>query len=102
MRGLEEKIATKSLFGKGKVLALYFSAHWCKACQNFTPLLKDWYKKIRRSDSGKNNFEIVFISSDNEEDEFKEYYSEMPWLALPYVARDKKVRIVNTMMHAAM
>ncbi len=29
--------------------------------------------------------EIVFISNDRSESEFASYFSEMPWLALPYV-----------------
>merc|ERR1712072_1625373 len=30
------------------------------------------------------NFEIIFASSDRDEEAFKEYYGEMPWLALPH------------------
>jgi nucleoredoxin len=25
---------------RGKVVAFYFSAHWCPPCQHFTPLLR--------------------------------------------------------------
>merc|ERR1712159_475708 len=35
-------------------------------------------------------FEIVFVSSDRDEGAFKEYFAEMPWLALPYADRDAK------------
>ena len=28
--------------------------------------------------------EIIFISHDEDEDEFQEYYNEMPWAAVPY------------------
>merc|ERR1719188_1717308 len=31
--------------------------------------------------------EIVFVSSDNNQHEFDEYFAEMPWLALPYERR---------------
>jgi nucleoredoxin len=37
--------------------------------------------------------EVVFASSDKDEDAFHDYYSEMPWLALPYAARDLKAKL---------
>jgi len=33
---------------------------------------------------------VVFLSSDQSEDAFKEYFAEMPWLALPYTERALK------------
>lgn len=35
-------------------------------------------------------FEIVFASSDRDDAGFKEYYDEMPWLAIPYNNRQQK------------
>jgi nucleoredoxin len=32
---------------KAKVLALYFSASWCKPCREFTPRLAELYKKLK-------------------------------------------------------
>ena len=29
-------------------------------------------------------FEVIFVSSDQDESEFKEYFQMMPFLALPY------------------
>jgi len=72
---------------KGKVVGLYFSAHWCPPCKMFTPKLAEQYKKIK--DAG-HDFEIVFVSSDRDESAFDSYYSEMPWLVLPYSDRDSK------------
>jgi len=72
----------------GKPIGLYFSAHWCPPCRNFTPKLTDWYK------SGlKDNMEIVFVSSDRDEAAFDEYFKEMSWLALPYSKRDEKATL---------
>jgi nucleoredoxin len=72
---------------KGKVVGLYFSAHWCPPCRGFTPELVKKYEAIKAA--GK-DFEIVFVSSDREEEDFKSYYGEMPWLALPYADRSAK------------
>ena len=85
-----ETISTDSLAGKNKVLALYFSAHWCPPCRRFTPVLKCFYENVKSSENG-NNFDIVFVSSDREESQFDEYFGEMPWKALPYAERDLKV-----------
>jgi len=65
---------------KGKLIGIYFSAHWCPPCRNFTPVLADFYKKNKEN----KNFEIIFSSRDKDEKSYKEYYSEMPWLSLPF------------------
>lgn len=72
---------------KKKVLALYFSANWCKPCQEFTPKLVEAYEKVRAQ--GK-DLEVVFVSMDETEEKFKEYFAKMPWLSLPY--EDKTAR----------
>lgn len=84
------EIATASICGEGKYVGLYFSAHWCPPCQAFTPTLANFYNSSTVQ-KGEKLLEIVFISSDKNEDQFDEYYNRMPWLALPYNLRDKKV-----------
>jgi nucleoredoxin len=39
--------------------------------------------------------EVVFISADRDEESFKEYFGEMPWLALPFADR-KCVKALST------
>ena len=65
----------------GKLIGLYFSAHWCPPCRNFTPKLVEFYRMLKGL--GK-PFEIVFVSADNDESSFQQYFSEMGWLAVPY------------------
>ena len=36
--------------------------------------------------------EVVFVSSDRDEASFKEYFGEMPWLALDF--SDRKLKVV--------
>jgi nucleoredoxin len=74
--------------GKAAV-GLYFSAHWCPPCRGFTPKLAEWYKK----DLQAKGLEVVFVSSDRDEDSFNEYYKEQPWAALPYDNRDFKAQL---------
>merc|ERR1712003_611710 len=37
--------------------------------------------------------EVVFVSSDRDEDSFNEYYKEQPWAGLPYANRDLKAQL---------
>jgi nucleoredoxin len=66
----------------GKYVGIYFSAHWCPPCRQFTPKLVDFYNK--RKELGHDDFEIIFASSDKDKNQFDEYFAEMPWLALPF------------------
>jgi len=61
-----------------KYIGLYFSAHWCPPCRGFTPKLVSIYKKMVEK---RKDFEFIFVSSDRDEDQFKSYFAEMPWLA---------------------
>lgn len=72
---------------KGKVVLLYFSAHWCPPCRAFLPKLIDAYHKIKAKD---NALEVVFISSDKDQTSFDEFFAGMPWLALPFGDLRKK------------
>jgi thiol-disulfide isomerase/thioredoxin len=72
---------------------LYFSAHWCPPCRGFTPVLKKLYET--KSDEDGKKLQIVFISSDRDENSFNEYFGEMPWIALKYNDRDGKVYLLT-------
>jgi nucleoredoxin len=80
-----EKVDSSCL--DGKVLGIYFSAHWCPPCRGFTPVLIEKYNALKKA--GK-NIEIIFASSDRDNASFVEYFAEMPWLALPYENRSEK------------
>jgi len=92
--GRGEDVKTESLNGSDRVVGLYFSAHWCPPCRGFTPKLIEFYNNFKQTEKGE-NLEIVFISSDRDESSFVEYFDEMPWLALPFSDRDKKVDLTQ-------
>lgn len=71
----------------GKDILLYFSAHWCPPCRAFTPTLTKVYQEIKEKG---NNLEIIFISSDKDQASFDDYFSKMPWLALPFGDKRKE------------
>jgi len=80
-----EKPTGEALAGK-TAIGIYFSAHWCPPCRGFTPKLGEMFTKAFEA----KGMAIVFVSSDRDEGAFKEYYGEMPWMALPYAARELK------------
>lgn len=84
--GKSGELSTKEALGGKAAVFVYFSAHWCPPCRGFTPKLAEFYKKHAAS----KNFEVVFVSSDKDSDQFNEYYGEQPWLALPYNQRAQK------------
>ena len=67
---------------KDKIVGVYFSASWCGPCRGFTPQLVKFYNQ----GAGKENFEIVFVSSDKTSDDMKNYMKKdaMPWTAIPF------------------
>jgi len=66
-----------------KYFAVYFSASWCAPCRAFTPDLVTWYNENK---SKHPEFELVFVSSDTDENAMEAYMSgdKMPWPALKY------------------
>ena len=62
-------------------VGIYFSAHWCPPCRGFTPVLSEFYNEVNKD--GK-KVEIIFVSSDQDEAAFKDYFSSMPFKACPF------------------
>ena len=69
---------------------LYFSAHWCPPCRNFTPKLKNFYEVVNKNQK---QIEIIFVTSDKNEAEFNEYFGSMPWISLPF--KDESIDILK-------
>ena len=61
---------------------VYASAKWCPPCRAFTPKLVEAYNKLK--EESKVSFELVFASSDQDEDAQLDYMIsyKMPWLTL--------------------
>lgn len=66
---------------EGKVIGILFSANWYPPCQEFTRVLANSYEQLKHGDPG---FEVVFVSSDEDQDAFNNYRACMPWLAVPF------------------
>ncbi|CAH1277172.1 NXN [Branchiostoma lanceolatum] len=89
--GEEETVDTSSLVGEGRYVGLYFSALWCPPCHGFTPNLARFYENLKQQAGRAEAFEVVLVSDDTDDDAFEQHFGRMPWLALPYSERQKKV-----------
>jgi thiol-disulfide isomerase/thioredoxin len=61
-----------------KYYIFYYTASWCGPCQAFTPSLVKFYNDTK---PGNDNFELVLITSDNDEKAMEKYSADksMPW-----------------------
>lgn len=71
--------ASDALEGKD-LIAVYYSAHWCPPCRQFTPKLSEFYDEASKEYP---NFQLVFMSSDKSADAMKEY---MEWGSMNFPA----------------
>jgi nucleoredoxin len=77
-------IDTPTALANNRLVALYFSAHWCGPCRGFTPMLIEFYNYLKEEVSPTHGLEIIFVSSDRNEAEFQQYYQGMPFKAIPF------------------
>ena len=68
-------------FAGCKYVLLFFSAGWCPPCEQFLQVIKDFYSEVNIDQK---LIEVLYISSDKLEADFKETYAKMPWLTVPY------------------
>ncbi len=76
----------ESNLDKAKLIAIYFSAHWCPPCRAFTPDLVQFYNRVKKNHP---EFELVFCSSDKSQSAMVGYMKEarMPWPVIDYEKR---------------
>ncbi|KAL9184428.1 hypothetical protein ACHAXT_002514 [Thalassiosira profunda] len=79
-------VDTSSALANTRLVALYFSAHWCGPCRAFTPMLIEMYHHLKEA-FPTHGLEIVFVSGDRDDGQFQQYYGTMPFAALPFSNR---------------
>lgn len=62
---------------KAKYQVVVFGASWCEACQTEIPQLKDYVETFKKQYDA----EIIFISIDTKEEEFKNYTKDFPFIS---------------------
>ena len=73
---------------------MYFGGMWCPYCPPFTKRLKIFFDIVREA-FGQKIVEVIFVSSDEDENEMLEYYGghHGDWFALPYKERTLDERL---------
>ena len=79
-----------SVFGKTKLVALYFAASWCPMSSPITHLIDDY---TITEDNGaqeliQQSISIVYVSSDETEQEFSDYIL-WNWSSIPFASPDR-------------
>ena len=83
--GKDEKVVSAdSVLQDKRIIAFYFSAHWCPPCRLFTPVLAEFYSDLVTT--GGEPLEIVFVSSDKTPEDMMTYMKEShgDWLAVQH------------------
>jgi len=86
----KEGTINSDLFQDNVVVGYLFAADWCGHCRFFTPMLIDLYKKW--NENGK-RIEIIWLPYSNTEENWANYYSEMPWMSLPF--NDPRIKLLE-------
>ena len=108
LRKDEKVVSADTALEEKKIIAFYFSAHWCPPCRLFTPVLAEFYSVCWCSNKVINilvfvqdlvgageGVEVVFVSSDKSAEEMMGYMKEChgDWLAVQHgtvLAQDLK------------
>ena len=69
---------------KAEVVLLLFSGSWCPPCRGFLPAIRKFYNDVNKGCTTTKRVEIVFVSCDNEKEEFQEHLAELGFPAIPY------------------
>jgi nucleoredoxin len=85
LRNGEMQPVDDSAIGPIKYFAIYYSAQWCHSCRAFTPDLVKFYNDFKPTHP---NFELIFVSEDNDAPAMLAYMKDvsMPGLAVRYDA----------------
>ncbi|CDI82220.1 hypothetical protein, conserved [Eimeria praecox] len=86
-----EPVPTTEL--RGKYLALFFGASWCRHCRTFADRLHQVYSQLQhlqeqhqhqQQEKPHPHFETLYIPCDRSPAEFAAFACTMPWLSLPF------------------
>merc|ERR1719271_1455805 len=67
--------------GQYTTVGLYFTASWCPPCRAFTPKLNKAYNDAVAANK---NVQIVFISADQSQGDYNEYYKKMDFARMDF------------------
>ncbi|KAF3431329.1 hypothetical protein FNV43_RR26060 [Rhamnella rubrinervis] len=77
----------------GKVVGLYFGSCWLPSSQSFICRLTQLYEEL--GPNGTNQFEVVYICSDNDIGTFIKYAWKMPWPMIPFSDSETRMSLMT-------
>lgn len=106
--GSGEEVDVHSLGARGiSLLGLYFGCSLSAPCAQLSASLAAFYSRLRGDTAAgagpgpgagaaaepepRRRLEIVFVSSDQDQRQWQDFVRDMPWLALPYKEKHRKV-----------
>lgn len=90
-----EEVAVSALAARGvSLVGLYFGCSLSGPCAQLGASLAAFYGRFRgeAAAAGAQRLEIVFVSAEQEQQQWQEAVRAMPWLALPFAEKHRKVR----------
>lgn len=90
-----EEVAVSALAARGvSLVGLYFGCSLGGSCAQLGASLAAFYGRFRgeAAAAGGQRLEIVFVSAEQEQQQWQEAVRAMPWLALPFADKHRKVR----------
>uniref|UniRef100_A0A8C6TI71 Thioredoxin domain-containing protein n=1 Tax=Neogobius melanostomus TaxID=47308 RepID=A0A8C6TI71_9GOBI len=89
------EVDVQSLGSKLSLVGLFFGCSLNAPCKQFNGSLCEFYSKFKKTSEHKDKMEIVFVSSDQDQKHWQDFLQEMPWAALPFKDRHKKMKLWN-------
>ncbi|CAB1432818.1 unnamed protein product [Pleuronectes platessa] len=86
------EVDVHSLGAKLSLVGLFFGCSLNAPCKQFNGSLCEFYSRFKKASEHKDKLDVVFISSDQDQKHWQDFLQEMPWPALPFKDRHKKVR----------
>ena len=74
------------------IILIYIGAEWSSPCRNMLPSLLGFYSEAQTIGA---RIEIVFISCDSSEEEFREDIRNMPWCYVPFKEHGIRELVTN-------
>uniref|UniRef100_A0A3B5LKN8 Thioredoxin-like fold domain-containing protein n=1 Tax=Xiphophorus couchianus TaxID=32473 RepID=A0A3B5LKN8_9TELE len=86
------EVDVQSLGARLSLVGLFFGCSLNAPCKQFNGSLCEFYSRFKKASEHKDKLEVVFVSSDQDQKHWQDFLQEMPWPALPFKDRHKKVR----------
>uniref|UniRef100_A0A8C4S3S0 Thioredoxin-like fold domain-containing protein n=1 Tax=Erpetoichthys calabaricus TaxID=27687 RepID=A0A8C4S3S0_ERPCA len=87
----QAEVDVHSLAAPLQLLGLYFGCSRNGPCEQFNTSLRYFYSTFKKRSEHRGELEIVFVSSDQDQQLWQEFVQDMPWPSLPINEKHRKV-----------